>query len=104
MAGLDHRYAVERLLEEPALTGDLVDPAAHMLLHWAVGRVGTVLAEMADEPPREVTRELAALRRVVRRIGRLAAQAAPERQEQRLERVLSLLNVVSREESDEPTV
>jgi len=88
------RRAVERLWEDESLTADLTDPAARLLLEWGADRAGAILSEMADRPERRIVRRLAALRRLIRRLARLAGQAPPGGQ---LERVEALLNTISGE-------
>jgi hypothetical protein len=88
------RRAVERLWEDESLTAALTDPAARLLLEWGTNRAEAILLEMADHPERRIVRRLAALRRLIRRLARLAGQAPPDRQ---LEQIKALLNTTSGE-------
>jgi len=71
MTDLNHRRAVERILEDESLTADLTDDAARTLLDWGVARAKGLWQEKA---------KLADLRRAMKRINREAGKAAPEAQ------------------------
>lgn len=79
--------AVERLLEDEALTADLVDAAAEHLLAWGKERVQAILREEAgatEDHPR-----LAALRQQMRAIARRIGELPPEKQAEALQALLA---------------
>ncbi len=79
--------AVERLLEDEALTADLVDAAARHLLDWGIAQVTLILREtgVASE---EARARLAALRQQMGAIARQVGQMPPEEQAAALQRWL----------------
>ncbi len=79
--------AVERLLEDEALTADLVDAAARLLLDWGIAQVTTVLRE-AGAASEEAQTRLAALRQQMRAIARQVGQLSPDEQTSALQRLL----------------
>jgi len=87
--------AVERMLEDVSMTGNLVDAAARRLLDWGARQVEAILREMADAPPEEVALRLGALRRMLRRFADLAGQVPPELQEKQIEIILAVLAEVN---------
>lgn len=79
--------AVERLLEDEALTADLVDDAAERLLAWGKERVRAILMEEAgatEDHPR-----LAALRREMRAVARRIGELPPDQQAEALQALLA---------------
>lgn len=79
--------AVERLLEDEALTADLVDAAAEHLLSWGKEQVRAILTEetgATEDHPR-----LAALRRQMRAIARQIGELPPEEQAGALQALLA---------------
>jgi hypothetical protein len=87
--------AVERMLEDVSMTGNLVDAAARRLLDWGARQVEAILRETADAPPEEVAQRLGALRRMLRRFADLAGQVPPELQEKQIEIILAVLAEVN---------
>lgn len=78
--------AVERLLEDEALTADLVDDAAEYLLAWGKDQVRAILTEEAgatENHPR-----LLALRRQMRALARQVGELPPEEQARALRTLL----------------
>ncbi len=73
------RSAVERLLEDEALTADLVDAAARRLLDWGIAQVTVILRE-TGAASEEARARLAALRQQMRAIARQVGQLPPEEQ------------------------
>lgn len=87
--GLDEaiQSAVERLLEDEALTADLVDAAARSLLDWGIAQTIATVQE-AGGLNEEAQARLAALRRRMREIARQAGQLPPEDQVSAVQRLL----------------
>ncbi len=70
---------VERLMEDEALTADLVDAAARQLLDWGIAQTERILRETG--PASEESRaRLAELRGQMREIARRVGQLPPEEQ------------------------
>ncbi|MFN3762227.1 MAG: hypothetical protein ACK4WK_03375 [Anaerolineae bacterium] len=80
--------AVERLLEDEALTADLVDAAARHLLDWGIAQVTAILRETGAASEEAGTR-LAALRQQMRAIARQVGQLSPDEQASALQRLLA---------------
>jgi hypothetical protein len=78
---------VERLLEDEALTADLVDAAARSLLDWGIAQTIATVQE-AGGLNEEAHARLAALRRRMREIARQAGQLPPEDQVSAVQRLL----------------
>ena len=89
MDSSEHRRIAERILEDPTLTSDLIDPAARFLLEWGVRRAEKVAEQAADQGQEEVARQLALLRHTIRRVNTLAGQVPPTEQLQRVQTLLS---------------
>ena len=70
MTDLNHRRAVERILEDESLTADLTDYAARTLLDWGVAQAQRFSGELETG--------LVDLRRAMKRINQVAGKAAPE--------------------------
>ncbi|MBO9370057.1 MAG: hypothetical protein J7575_03035 [Chloroflexi bacterium] len=89
-AALDEvlQSAVERLLEDEALTADLVDPAARHLLDWGIARATAIVRE-AGASPAEAQARLAALRQQMRALARRVGEMLPEEQAAALQRLLT---------------
>ncbi len=83
------RSAVERLLEDEALTADLVDAAARRLLDWGIMQVTAILRETGAASEEARTR-LAALRQQMRAIARQVGQLSPDEQPSALQRLLEI--------------
>ncbi|MCX7854837.1 MAG: hypothetical protein N2556_02475 [Anaerolineae bacterium] len=79
--------AVERLLEDEALTADLVDAAARRLLDWGIAQVTATLRE-TGALSEEARARLAALRQQMRDFARQVGQLPPEEQAAALQRLL----------------
>lgn len=79
--------AVERLLEDEALTADLVDAAACRLLDWGIAQVTAILRETGAASEEARTR-LAALRQQMRAIARQVGRLPPDEQTSALQRLL----------------
>jgi len=83
------RRAAEQLLEDERLTDGLVDEAARLLLDWGMTRL-----DAASRPSERLSRtELSAcvsrLRRIMRRVNKLAGQTSAHRQAERVRMLLS---------------
>lgn len=81
------RSAVERLLEDEALTADLVDAAARRLLDWGIAQVTATLRE-TGALTEEAQARLAALRGRMRDMARQIGQLPPDEQASALQRWL----------------
>lgn len=79
--------AVERLVEDEALTADLRGPAARHLLDWGIARATAILQETGGSTE-ESQERLAALRRRMRDVARQVGQLPPEEQAAALQRLL----------------
>lgn len=79
--------AVERLIEDEALTADLVDAAARPLLDWGIAQVTAIVRETGAVSD-EVRARLGALRQQMRDIARQVGQLPPEEQSVALQRML----------------
>ncbi len=78
---------VERLMEDEALTADLVDAAARQLLDWGIAQTERILRETG--PASEESRaRLAELRGQMREIARRVGQLPPEEQPDALQAAL----------------
>lgn len=88
-AGLDEaiQSAVERLLEDEALTADLVDEAARRLLDWGIAQVTAIVRE-TGAASEEARARLAALRGRMREMARQVGQLPPEEQASALQGLL----------------
>ncbi len=86
--------AVERLLEDPSLTAELVDPAARLLLKWGREQAEAIAREAAAE---EIGQRLTALRQTMRRFARLAGNVPADLQPQQVETILAVLEEVMRD-------
>ncbi|MEA3307916.1 MAG: hypothetical protein U9Q70_00195 [Chloroflexota bacterium] len=75
------QLAIERITSDPALTGELTDQEAILLLRWAEGEVTALVAattDMSEEAAWEqLSPQLRALRRKMRRLAKIVA-AQPE--------------------------
>ena len=80
-----HRRAAERILEDEALTADLTDEAAKVLLDWGLAQA-EAMAQQADLNVR-----LANLRRTMKRINEQAGEVAPDDQAERVQMLLAQL-------------
>jgi len=80
--------AVERLLEDEALTADLVDPAARYLLDWGIARATAMVREAGGTSP-ETQARLAALRQQMRTLARQVGEMPPEEQVAALQKLLA---------------
>ena len=80
--------AVERLLEDEALTADLVDPAARYLLDWGIARATAIVRE-AGASPAEAQARLAALRQQMRALARRVGELLPDEQVAALQKLLT---------------
>lgn len=98
MSSSERRRIAERILEDPTLTGDLIDPAARFLLEWGVRRAERIMEHTAGQGQEDAARQLALLRHTIRRINALAGQVPPAEQ---LQRVQTLLNNIERPEESE---
>jgi hypothetical protein len=89
-AALDEvlQSAVERLLEDEALTADLVDPAARYLLDWGIARATAIVRE-AGASPAEAQARLAALRQQMRALARRVGELLPDEQVAALQKLLT---------------
>ncbi len=81
------RSAVERLLEDEALTADLVDTAARRLLDWGVAQATATLRETGALTD-EARARLEALRGRMREIARQVGPLPPEEQASAVQRWL----------------
>lgn len=81
------RSAVECLLEDEALTADVVDPAARHLLDWGIARATAILQE-TGAASEESRARLAALRQQMRGWARQVGEMPPEEQIAALQRLL----------------
>lgn len=86
----EHQVAVERILEDESLTAELIDPAATTLLDWGV-KQAEVIAR-GTESQAELDTHLNALRRTLKRVGQCAGQSPPEVQNERVKKLLNVLN------------
>jgi len=89
-AALDEvlQSAVERLLDDEALTADLVDPAARYLLDWGIARATVIVQEAGGALP-EAQARLAALRQQMRALARRVGEMPPEEQAAALQKLLT---------------
>lgn len=87
--GIDEvlQHAVERLLEDEALTADLVDEAARPLLDWGIAQVTAIVRETGGVSE-EARARLAALRGRMREMARQVGQLPPEEQASALQGLL----------------
>ena len=71
------QLAMERISSDPALTGDLTDQEAILLLRWAEGEVVALVNATAELPEEIVWEQLApklcALRKKMRQLARVSA-------------------------------
>lgn len=71
------QLAMERIHSDPALTGDLMDQEALVLLEWAESQVVKLLEEAAELPEEAAWEQLApqlrALRQQMRHISKVSA-------------------------------
>ncbi|MGC9395228.1 MAG: hypothetical protein ACP5J4_10265 [Anaerolineae bacterium] len=71
------QVAIERVAEDPALTGALADDEALILLHWAETEIERLVLETADMDDEEAWEQLNpalhTLRRYIRRAARTSA-------------------------------
>ncbi len=81
------RSAVERLLEDEALTADLVDTAARRLLDWGIAQATATLRETGALTD-EARARLDALRGRMREIARQVGPLPPEEQASAVQRWL----------------
>ncbi|MBC7225885.1 MAG: hypothetical protein H5T61_01450 [Thermoflexales bacterium] len=81
------RSAIERLLEDEALTADLVDAAARRLLDWGIAQVTATLRE-TGALTEEAQARLTALRGRMRDMARQVGQLSPDEQASALQRWL----------------
>lgn len=86
----DLRRVAERLLEDEALTADLVDPAARYLLEWAIAQVNAIFQE-TEGMPTETQARLAALYQRIQAIARRAGQSPPDEQLNAVQKEVQLL-------------
>lgn len=82
------RSAVDRLQEDEALTGDLVDAAADYLLKWAIAQATAVVRQFGATPEAEA--QLSALRHRMRTLARQVGAMPPEEQFGALQKLLEL--------------
>jgi ATP/maltotriose-dependent transcriptional regulator MalT len=102
MDELEHRRAIEHLLEDESLTADLVDQAARLLMDWGQVQAQAVLGETKGAPEEQRTR-LNDLRRTIRHIAHQVGQSPPAEQPQRLRAFLDdVRNVAPGGKADEP--
>ncbi|MEA3339493.1 MAG: hypothetical protein U9R15_05950 [Chloroflexota bacterium] len=80
----NHRRAVERILEDEALTSDLTDDSAALLLDW-----GLAQAKAMTQQAEDIGARLIDLRRAMKRINREGGKAAPEVQVERVRMLLT---------------
>ncbi|MBN2393083.1 MAG: hypothetical protein JXR84_20305 [Anaerolineae bacterium] len=73
------QVAIERVAEDPALTGALVDDEALILLHWAETEIERLVLETADMDDTEAWEQLSpalhTLRLYIRRTANTSADA-----------------------------
>jgi uncharacterized coiled-coil protein SlyX len=79
---------VERLLEDEALTADLVDPAARYLLDWGIARATAIVRE-ASASPAEAQARMDALRQQMRALARRVGKMLPDEQVSALQKLLT---------------
>jgi len=79
---------VERLLEDEALTADLVDPAARYLLDWGIAQATAIVRE-AGASPAQAQARLAALRQQMRALARRVGELLPDEQVAALQKLLT---------------
>jgi hypothetical protein len=84
------QVAVERILEDESLTAELVDPAATTLLDWGVKQAEAIARRSGAQA--ELDTRLNALRHMLKRIGQCAGQSPPKAQNERVKKLLNLLN------------
>ena len=82
-------YAAEDLLDDEALTDDLVDEAARPLLNWGIAQVEALLHRLGDLPIEEIESRLSAVRQEIKRISRQAGQVEPRAQAERVQTLLA---------------
>ncbi len=68
------QLAMERISSDPALTGDLTDQAAILLLRWAEGEVAALVNATAELPEEAAWKQLAPQLRALRKKMRLLAK------------------------------
>ena len=88
------RIAVERILEDEALTADLTDQAAALLLEWGLTRAEAMAQQAEELSQAELDAHLAALRRTMKRISRQAGKAAPKAQVEQVRVLLAETEMV----------
>lgn len=79
------RSSIERILEDEALTADLTDEAAKILLDWGLAQAEAMVQQAG------LNVRLANLRRKMKRINEQAGEAAPEDQAERVQMLLAQL-------------
>lgn len=80
------RSAIERLQEDEALTGNLVDAAADYLLKWAIAQATAVVRQFGATPEAEA--RLSALRQRTRTLARRVEEMPPDEQFGALQKLL----------------
>ncbi|HDQ73203.1 MAG TPA: hypothetical protein ENN19_14090 [Chloroflexi bacterium] len=85
------RRAVESLLEDEAITADLIDEAACPLLDWGIAQVDRLAEREEDDEisPQQLEHRLTALRRKMKYIGRKAGEVPPEAQAERVRALIA---------------
>jgi hypothetical protein len=89
----NHRRAVERILEDESLTADLTDVAAQFLLDWGLVQAETMVRQAEGLLGEEIDTHLTALRRTMKRIGKQAGKSAPEAQVERVQALLTEIEI-----------
>ena len=90
------RATAERILEDEALTADLLDSPAKMLLDWGVARAEALAGQANDLDAR-----LADLRRMLKHVAQQAGEEiTPEAQVERVRGLLAELEAESNPEAE----
>jgi hypothetical protein len=95
------RYAVDQIREDETLTADLVDEAAQILLNWSTAQVEAAFSEAQELSETELNACVARLRRFLKRINRLAGQAASDQQAQHVRSLLARVGSSAENDGEE---
>lgn len=92
--------AAELILQDERLTADLEDPAADLLLRWAIDLAGQAVARASQGEPlsgEAVADAVAPVRRLARAVNDLAAHRSELDEREFVARLLALLEAARRQ-------